>query len=122
MPKNVRRCLKCDRPYEGDGFCPECERDINTPLYIPERREVPWVDHPPIVGPGLHVAGPVVGLDQCCAKCGALLATQRVAGIDPVLVDGDVPFTQYPQGSIVERGRSWQAMNLLADEPTCEAA
>ena len=69
---------------------------------------------PPIAAIGLHLAGPVDGTDQYCSRCGGLLASTRIEGMDgPMLRNPSVvPQTRYPPGCIVERGRGWQALAL----------
>lgn len=121
MPTRDRRCPKCDAPWEGDGFCPTCEAEFTTPTshQVPALEWMQTFPAPP-AAVGRHVAGPR-GLDQFCTRCGGWLCSQRIAGIEPTPAPGTVPFTSYPAGAVIERGGNWQAMNLSADGPTCDA-
>lgn len=69
---------------------------------------------PPI---GVHVAGPVVEDVQRCARCHAVIA---VAALDETARPLCVVGWTYPVGTLVERGRGWQAITFVADAPTCE--
>jgi len=123
-----RHCARCGAELPRDtteSTCARCVRtDSNLPEFLPmDQLHAPrptWdVEPPPF---GIHVAanptGP--GRDQFCARCGALLATERVPRLHPMPPEGTVPPRCYPLGALVERGRGWQAMLLRPGaEPTC---
>lgn len=125
MPKQVHRCPNCDRPWPGDGtlygVCDDCQKEFNAPGRSTIVTVPIWIN-PPYPAIGIHVAGIVQGHDQFCRQCGALLACTRLPGDGPIPIPGRVPFTLYPVGAIVERGKGWQAINLTNAAPTCGKA
>jgi hypothetical protein len=120
----VNHCVVCDAelPKNASGMCDTCRLEIDAVAPEPGVQLLPWAIGAPSYG--VHVAGPVIdGVDQHCARCGELLACMRVHGADllrPAPRRNIVPFTCYPEGALVERGRGWQAMTLNPDAvPTC---